>query len=452
MKNRFPCPYRYLWLLAGFLLTGTALAQHRPAVPPGFVLRHGDILVRTTDLHGGSINDVDLWPNGIVPYEFDSNVSDTNEENMEDAMAEWEAVANVDFQQCSGNNCSGDYVHIQASDSLNNSSVGRIGGQQFINITNWGSHFKIVHELGHCLGLYHEQTRPDRDNFVTVNFENILDDKEHNYDLEAAAFAWPKMAYGLPDDETYDYLSVMHYDDDAFCIDGCPGPTMTTADPDYQDLIGQRDSLSTLDKLAMSLMYPENDWVIVDETYTGFTWQGTLFDPLDDFPLAYDAVAHGSTLMIMPGEYTNADRVYADAMVLKAPLGNVVLGDGSLGPVAGRAEEAPPPLKAPSAPAFHSEMQAGGAATLPAQYTLEGNYPNPFNPATTIRYGLPEAAQVRLVVYNLLGQEVARLVEGPQEAGWHAVSFDARHLSSGVYLYRLEAGAFVQTRQMVLLQ
>jgi hypothetical protein len=436
-------------LLVLALTTQAALAQRKPAVPPGFVLRHGDILVRASDLNGGSINSVDLWPNGIVPYEFDSNVTNTNETLMEDAMAEWEAVADVDFQQCANDNCSGDYVHIQDSDA-NNSSVGRIGGEQIINIFNWGTHFKIVHELGHCLGLYHEQTRPDRDNFVTVNFENILDDKEHNYDLEAAAFAWPKMAYGLPDDETYDYLSVMHYDDDAFCIDTCPGPTMTTADPDYQDLIGQRDSLSTLDRLAMSLMYPENDVAIVDKTSNEFLQIATLFYPFQDLTDAYDLILAGNTLAIMPGDYNGAARVYTKAMTLKAPLGNVVMGDGSLGPVAGRAEEAP---ALQPAPALNAGTEADGdAAALPTRYTLEGNYPNPFNPATTIRYGLPEAAHVRLVVYNLLGQEVARLAEGAQEAGWHAVSFDARHLSSGVYLYRLEAGTFTQTRQMVLLQ
>jgi hypothetical protein len=83
---------------------------------------------------------------------------------------------------------------------------------------------------------------------------------------------------------------------------------------------------------------------------------------------------------------------------------------------------------------------------------LYPNYPDPFNPATTIRYALPEAGAVRLVVYNALGQEVAHLVEGLVAAGTHEVVFDGQGLPSGVYLYRLEAGTFVQTRRMTLVK
>jgi subtilisin family serine protease len=91
-------------------------------------------------------------------------------------------------------------------------------------------------------------------------------------------------------------------------------------------------------------------------------------------------------------------------------------------------------------------------AALPEAFSLEAAYPNPFNPVTTLRYALPDAATVRLVVYDLLGREVARLVEGVQQAGYHAVAFDGARLASGVYLYRLEAGAFVQTRRMTLVK
>jgi hypothetical protein len=85
-------------------------------------------------------------------------------------------------------------------------------------------------------------------------------------------------------------------------------------------------------------------------------------------------------------------------------------------------------------------------------FGLSGAYPNPFNPATAIRYALPQAGAVRLVVYNMLGQEVARLVEGLVAAGRHEVVFDGQGLPSGVYLYRLEAGTFVQTRRMTLVK
>jgi hypothetical protein len=85
-------------------------------------------------------------------------------------------------------------------------------------------------------------------------------------------------------------------------------------------------------------------------------------------------------------------------------------------------------------------------------FILDQNYPNPFNPTTTIRYGLPQSAPVSLVVYNTLGQQVAMLVEGEQEAGYHEVRFDASGLASGVYLYRIRAGDFVRTRKLLVVR
>lgn len=83
---------------------------------------------------------------------------------------------------------------------------------------------------------------------------------------------------------------------------------------------------------------------------------------------------------------------------------------------------------------------------------LNQNYPNPFNPTTNIRYDLPEATQVRLDVYNIMGQHVTTLVNHYQTLGSHTVTFDATNLSGGVYLYRLRTQNFVETRKMVLVK
>ena len=80
------------------------------------------------------------------------------------------------------------------------------------------------------------------------------------------------------------------------------------------------------------------------------------------------------------------------------------------------------------------------------------NYPNPFNPTTTIRYALPSRSHVALAVFNTLGQEVATLVNESQDAGHHDVRFDTSGLASGVYFYRLRAGEYVQTRRLMLLR
>lgn len=86
------------------------------------------------------------------------------------------------------------------------------------------------------------------------------------------------------------------------------------------------------------------------------------------------------------------------------------------------------------------------------EFTLLQNYPNPFNPSTTIRYGLPRGVHVTLAVYNALGQEVARLVDEVQQAGYHEAHFDGTNRASGVYFYRLRAGDFIQTMRLILLR
>jgi hypothetical protein len=94
------------------------------------------------------------------------------------------------------------------------------------------------------------------------------------------------------------------------------------------------------------------------------------------------------------------------------------------------------------------------AATVsfPRRFELFQNYPNPFNPSTTIRYSLPTRSYVTLTVFNTLGQKVRSLAEGERGAGYHEVTLDGTNLSSGVYLYRLSTGTYVETRKLVLLR
>ena len=101
---------------------------------------------------------------------------------------------------------------------------------------------------------------------------------------------------------------------------------------------------------------------------------------------------------------------------------------------------------------FSGATSVSTSSPAPTQFALEQNYPNPFNPSTSIRYGLPTRSQVRLSVYNLLGQEVAVLVQAEQEAGYHDARFDAAGLSSGIYLYRLTAGSYQEVRRLVLMK
>jgi len=89
---------------------------------------------------------------------------------------------------------------------------------------------------------------------------------------------------------------------------------------------------------------------------------------------------------------------------------------------------------------------------LPIEYSLEQNYPNPFNPGTTIKYSIPADGFVKLSVYNLLGEEVANLVNGHQKAGRYEVNFNAGSLSSGMYVYRLETQNYVLSKKLMLMK
>lgn len=89
---------------------------------------------------------------------------------------------------------------------------------------------------------------------------------------------------------------------------------------------------------------------------------------------------------------------------------------------------------------------------VPDQYELSQNYPNPFNPSTTIRFSLPQAQQIKINLYNMLGEQVATLAQGMYESGYHKVTFNASSLSSGTYIYRLESSDFVQVKKMILLK
>jgi hypothetical protein len=89
---------------------------------------------------------------------------------------------------------------------------------------------------------------------------------------------------------------------------------------------------------------------------------------------------------------------------------------------------------------------------MPVQFELSQNFPNPFNPTTDISFALPQASDVRLGVYNMLGQQVAVLAQGTFEAGWHTVNFDAANLPAGLYFYRIEANDFTAIKKMMLLK
>jgi hypothetical protein len=92
------------------------------------------------------------------------------------------------------------------------------------------------------------------------------------------------------------------------------------------------------------------------------------------------------------------------------------------------------------------------SSDLPTTFSLSQNYPNPFNPETTIQFALPEASQVKISVYNVMGQEVAQLLERYIDAGYHSVGWNATDIPSGIYFYKINAGNFTDVKKCVLIK
>ncbi|MCB0748978.1 MAG: T9SS type A sorting domain-containing protein [Ignavibacteriae bacterium] len=110
-------------------------------------------------------------------------------------------------------------------------------------------------------------------------------------------------------------------------------------------------------------------------------------------------------------------------------------------------------------PELKSLWESGGTVAveqisnnIPKNFSLEQNYPNPFNPTTNIQFSIPVAGKYTLKVYNLLGQEVANLLNQQVAAGTHNVTFDATELTSGVYAYSISGNNFNQTKKMILIK
>ncbi|MBU0473728.1 MAG: T9SS type A sorting domain-containing protein [Bacteroidetes bacterium] len=99
-----------------------------------------------------------------------------------------------------------------------------------------------------------------------------------------------------------------------------------------------------------------------------------------------------------------------------------------------------------------TDVDSKNLGEIPSNYSLSQNYPNPFNPTTTINFSLPETGIVTLKIFNVLGQEVATLVNGNLGIGNHQINFDASKLSSGVYMYTIQAGDFTATKKMMLMK
>jgi len=209
----------------------------------GMPITEGDIVLNlnsTTYAGTGVPLKKFYWPNNLVPYEIAGNFP--NQARITDAIAHWEKFTSIRFVKRDSSNAKQypNYVYFQPADGCW-SYVGMQGGKQAIGLASGCSLGNTIHEIGHAVGLWHEQSRIDRDEYVTILYENIY---------PSMAFNFNKQVANGEDIGAYDFGSIMHYPRKAFSKNG-----KDTIVPKNGEEIGQRDVLSAGDIAAVEYMY-----------------------------------------------------------------------------------------------------------------------------------------------------------------------------------------------------
>jgi hypothetical protein len=241
-------------------IVGTGLFRGKPvtyAVIDGQAVFEGDIVLGTpeelrTGVHprplGVAISgDQYRWPKAIIPYTIDPAMPD--QDQVTDAIAHWQANTTMRFVLRTTTNASvfPKYVTFRSGNGCSADGVGRRGGQQVVTLGTECLKGQAIHEIGHVVGLWHEQSRRDRDSYVTINYANILTVYASQFDQH--------LSDGSEITE-YDYGSIMHYSSTAFSK---PPGNLDTIVPRGGQSIGQRVALSENDIKAVHNLYPT--WV-----------------------------------------------------------------------------------------------------------------------------------------------------------------------------------------------
>lgn len=222
----------------GDIVLGTVDEMETSAAVIGDIAQEGGDIAHGVGITGQQYR----WPNALMPYEIDPGVTN-GEARVADAITHWQTRTNMRFVRRTSANASQypNYVRVIRSDGCW-SYVGMRGGRQDLSLADGCGFGAAVHEFGHAWGLWHEQSREDRDSYVTVHWANIQSGMEHNFNQHIT---------DADDLGAYDYGSIMHYGAYAFSKNGLPTLTAKQAGVTF----GQRSGLSAGDIAAVHHMY-----------------------------------------------------------------------------------------------------------------------------------------------------------------------------------------------------
>lgn len=181
------------------------------------------------------------WPNNTVYYSIDSNLPDKS--RVYNAISHWEAKTNLDFVERTDQR---NYLHFIPGAGCS-SYVGMVGGEQAVTLSEYCTTGNAIHEIGHSIGLWHEQSRVDRENYITINYDNIQSGRDHNfYTYKYSGFDGEELTSAL------DFGSIMMYGSYSFSANGRP----TIVRKNGTTFSGQRNGLSSGDISGVNNMYP----------------------------------------------------------------------------------------------------------------------------------------------------------------------------------------------------
>ncbi len=291
--------------------------------PQDYLIIEGDIMV-TKEWYDNRFDKTcwsdNFWPGDVIPYTIHSNVDARRDSVAHAAIETWERVCDIDFVPRTSQS---NYIRIIADSSTNSSFVGPIGGRQDVKINSW---FRIIvcHELFHAMGFWHEQSRPDRNTYVEINYDNIDEGKEDNFDIHSGARYWPGR---------YDFNSIMHYSTCAFDIETCglqccSTITMRPGYEEFQEVIGNRSELSHIDSLTAKFMFSDHtDWSFAAIRLCAD--YGSFANPYTSWWFAFDLMPTGDTLWMLEGTHFEATGLFSKETLIHNALEDVVIGPNS---------------------------------------------------------------------------------------------------------------------------